>query len=482
MTQDKSYSELKLLINGEWRKGGDGVSEPVFNPATGGVLGQLPHANKADLDEALAASQSGFEVWSKKSALERQNVIDATCALMRERRDDICRLLTLEMGKPFPEACAEYDFAVETLKWYGEEAKRAYGRIIPARAPNLRTQVYKEPIGPSVAFVAWNFPATNVIRKVAGAVAAGCSIIIKPSEETPATAIEIARCFQDAGLPAGVLNVVFGEPSEVSTHLLSSPILKKLSVTGSTAVGKLLTKMAADTLMRCTMELGGHAPVIVTADAEIDHAVANMVAAKVRNAGQVCTSPTRFLIEKPVYDRFVEGFANAFSKSRIGNGLDDSVQMGPLIDSRRIDWMDELVADATAKGARLVTGGHRIGNEGAFYAPTVLADVTPDMKAMVEEPFGPMVLMMPVDSVEEALAEANRVEVGLAAYGFTQSQAKALKIQQELNFGVIGINQPGVSLPEAPFGGMNETGYGSEGGIEGLETFMRTKFVNEMVL
>ncbi len=479
---ETSYSDLKLLIDGEWRDSGSNTTEPVYNPANGEVLGHLPHASTSDLNDALEASQRGFDIWSRKSALERQNVIDATCALMRERRDDICSLLTLEMGKPFPEACAEYDFAVDTLKWYGEEAKRAYGRIIPARAPNFRTQVYKEPIGPSVAFVAWNFPATNVIRKVAGAVAAGCSIIIKPSEETPATAIEIARCFQDAGLPAGVLNVVFGVPAEVSSHLLSSPIPKKLSVTGSTAVGKLLTKMAADTLKRCTMELGGHAPVIVAADADVEQAIANMVAAKARNAGQVCTSPTRFLIEEPVYDQFVEGFADAFSKVKIGNGLDEGVQMGPLIANRRVDWMDELVSDATSKGARLVTGGHRIGNEGAFYAPTVLADVTPDMKAMIEEPFGPMVLMMPVASVEDALTEANRVEVGLAAYGFTQSQAKALKIQQELNFGVIGINQPGVSLPEAPFGGVNETGYGSEGGIEGLETFMRTKFVNEMVL
>lgn len=482
MTAAQTYPDLAMLIDGEWR-GGDGrATEGVVNPANGAILGHVPHATVADLEDALLSSERGFKTWSKKSALERQQLIDATCALMRERRDTICTALTLEMGKPLTEAGVEFDFAVDTLKWYGEEAKRAYGRLIPSRAPNLRTQVLKEPVGPSVAFVAWNFPATNVIRKVAGAIAAGCSITIKPSEETPATAVEIARCFQDAGLPAGVLNVVFGVPDQISRYLLASHIPKKVSVTGSTAVGKHLTKLAADTMKRCTMELGGHAPVIVTADADIGDAVTQMVAAKVRNAGQVCTSPTRFLIEEPVYGEFVEAFAEKYSATRIGNGLDVGVQMGPLVAHRRVDFMDGLVADAVSKGARLVTGGERLGNEGAFYKPTLLADVTNEMNAMFEEPFGPLALMTPVGSLDEALAEANRVEVGLAAYGFTQSQAKALRIQTELDFGVVGINQAGVSLPEAPFGGVNETGYGSEGGIEGLETFLRTKFVNELAV
>lgn len=482
MANNHSYEKLEILINGEWSQGSAGVSEPVINPATGEVLGQVPHVNEADMDAALAASQAGFDVWSKVSAVERQALINKTCDLLEERRDDICRTLTLEMGKPLAESAMEYGFGIDTLRFYGEEAKRTYGRLIPARAANMRTQVVKEPLGPTLAFVAWNFPAVNVIRKLAGAIASGCSIIIKPSEETPGTAVAIARCFQDAGLPDGVLNVVFGVPAKISDYLMSSSIPKKVSVTGSTAVGKLLAAKAADTMMRSTMELGGHAPVIITENADIEHTLGMCLAGKSRNAGQVCTSPTRFLVASKHYDRFVEGIAENMSALKVGNGLDGDTQMGPLIDDRRIAWMDEIVKDAVAKGARVVTGGERVGEVGSFYAPTVIADATTDMMGMNEEPFGPIMLVMKMDSLDDMLAEANRLNAGLAAYGFTKSQAESLRIQRELNAGVVGINCPAVSLPEAPFGGCNETGWGSEGGLEGIETFMRTKFINELNL
>ena len=474
------YEPLELLINGKWRQGSEGVTEPVTNPATGEVIGHVPHVTADDLDEALAASAEGFRVWSAKSALERQTVIEAAATLIDERRDAIARTLTLEMGKSLAEAGMEVDFANATLRWYGEEAKRSYGRLIPPRAPNMRTMVVQEPVGPTIAFVAWNFPASNVMRKVAGAVAAGCSITIKASEETPGTCVAIARCFQDAGLPAGVLNVVFGVPDMISRHLMASSIPKKVSVTGSTEVGKHLTRLAADTMMRSTMELGGHASVIVTADCDLDSVAETIVTNKCRSAGQVCTSPTRFLIERAVYAAFVDTFAKKFSALRIGNGLDESTQIGPLIAERRIEWMDKLVDDAKSRGARVVTGGKRVDRPGSFYEPTVLADVTTDMMAMNEEPFGPIVLMMAVDSLDDAIEEANRLPAGLAFYGFTKSQANALRMQREVSAGVIGINNSAVSLVESPFGGVNETGWGSEGGVEGLETFMRTKFVNEL--
>ncbi|MEE9590578.1 MAG: NAD-dependent succinate-semialdehyde dehydrogenase [Hyphomicrobiaceae bacterium] len=478
----EGYETLEVLINGRWRPGSSRHSEPVMNPATGEVLGHVPHVTGDDLDEALDASAQGFRAWGARSALDRQSVLQAAAALMTERRDAIAKVLTLEMGKPLAEAGGEVDFAIATTRWYGEEGRRAYGRLIPSRTPNTRHSVLKEPVGPAVAFVAWNFPATNVIRKVAGALAAGCSIIIKPSEETPGTCVAIARCFQDAGLPDGALNVVCGVPDTISRHLLASPIPKKVSFTGGVAVGKHLTRLAADTMKRCTMELGGHAPVIVAADCDLPSAVAACLAAKFRNAGQVCTSPTRFLVAKEIYTEFTNAFAEQASSLRVGNGLDETTQMGPLIAGRRIDWMEQLVEDAEANGARLITGGHRIDDVGSFFEPTVLCDITPDALAMTEEPFGPLALMVPVDTLDAALEEANRLPVGLAAYAFTTSQATALRIQSDLNAGVVGINQTAVSLPEAPFGGVNETGWGSEGGIEGLETFLRTKFVNELVL
>lgn len=480
MTQAEGYAKLELLIAGQWRQGAESESEPVTNPATGEDLGRLPHATVKDLDDAIAASQAGFAVWSRTPVHERQAVIDRAVALLRERQARIARVLTLENGKPLAEAEVEIAFVADTLKWYGEEARRSYGRIIPARAPNLRTHVVHEPVGPCVAFAAWNFPGTNVIRKIAGPVAAGCSLILKASEETPGTCIEITRCLQDAGLPDGVLNLVFGVPDLISRHLLASTVLRKVSLTGSTELGKHLSKLSAETLKRCTMELGGHAPVVIAADCDLDAAIEVMAKAKSRNAGQICISPTRFLVEKAVYADFVDGFTEKMAATQLGNGLDKASEMGPLIAPRRVKFIQKLVDDALSKGAKLTTGGGSLSQ--CFFEPTVLADATTEMRAMNEEPFGPVALVTPVDDLQAAVAEANRLPAGLAAYAFTRSQASSLYLQQELNAGMIGVNQPAVSLPEAPFGGVNESGYGSEGGSEGIEAYHRTKLINELAL
>ncbi|KAA0969364.1 NAD-dependent succinate-semialdehyde dehydrogenase [Aureimonas fodinaquatilis] len=470
---------LKLLINGAWREGSEGKSEPVVNPATGEVLGQLPHASVADLDEALAAAADGFKVWKAMTAQERYVIMSKAADLIEQRKDAIGRILTLENGKPLAESVGEVQFAADATRWYAEEGKRAYGRIVPARIPGVRQIVLKEPVGPVLAFAAWNFPASNVIRKISGALGAGCSIIVKPAEETPGTAIALTQCFVEAGLPAGVIGIVFGVPGEVSSHLIASPVAKKVSLTGSTQVGKVLQRLAATTVKRTTMELGGHAPVIVFEDADLDNAVNTLAMFKFRNAGQVCTSPTRFYVHESLYDRFVEGFAQRTAALKVGNGIDAGTQMGPMIAERRLAVMVELVEDAKAKGARVLTGGARIEGAGYFFAPTVLADVPDTARIMSEEPFGPIAPITRFSSYDEVIERANSSPYGLASFIFTQSLATAAKAEGDLNAGLVGVNHMVVSTAETPFGGVNESGFGSESGIEGLDAFLRTKFVTE---
>ncbi|MEM1045310.1 MAG: NAD-dependent succinate-semialdehyde dehydrogenase [Pseudomonadota bacterium] len=471
--------KLELLIAGEWCQGSEGKTEDLLNPATEDVLAQVPHASAADLDRALEASAEGFKVWRATPPIKRQAVMEKAASLMQERIDSIAQTLTLEMGKPLGEAKIEIGFVIDVTRWYGEEGKRAYGRLVPPRIPGARQMVVKEPVGPAAAFVAWNFPGTNVIRKIAGALGAGCSIIIKPSEETPGTAVAIARCFQDAGLPAGVLNVVFGVPDEVSRHVLGSWIPRKVSFTGSIPIGKHLTKLSAETLKRCTMELGGHAPVVVFDDADVDKALDAMAGFKFRNAGQVCISPTRFFVQDNTYKSFVDGFTERAKAIKVGNGLEDGVQMGPLIADRRLDVMEGFVADAKDHGAEITTGGERMGNQGYFYAPTVLKDVPDAARIMIDEPFGPLAPITPFKSFDEVVERANSLPFGLASYVFTTDGGKAAKIEDALDTGLVGVNHPFVAMPETPFGGVNESGYGSEGGIEGLDAFLRTKFVTE---
>ncbi len=474
------YTEkIEMLINGRWRSGSEGGSQPLINPATEEVLATVPHASEADLEEAIESSDKGFRTWRNFTPLERQKVMETAATLMEARIDEIAKNLTLEMGKPLSESKIEMNFVIDVTRWYGEEGKRAYGRLIPPRVPNVRQMVIKEPVGPACAFVAWNFPGTNVIRKVAGALAAGCSILIKPSEETPGTAVAITRCFQEAGLPDGVINLVFGIPDNVSRKVLGSWIPRKMSFTGSIAVGKHLQKLAADTMKRCTMELGGHSPVIIFDDADLESALDVTIGAKFRNAGQVCISPTRFYVQEKAYKTFVDGFTERVRSIKVGNGIEDGIQMGPLIDARRLPIMEDFVSDAKNRGARITTGGGRIGNQGYFFAPTVLSDVPADAKIMNEEPFGPVAPMASFSTFEQVVESANSLPFGLASYVFTSNGATATKIGEELDSGLVGINHPMVSTPETPFGGVRESGYGSEGGIEGLDAFMRTKFVTE---
>ncbi|MDG1212110.1 MAG: NAD-dependent succinate-semialdehyde dehydrogenase [Paracoccaceae bacterium] len=476
-----AYETIELLINGEWRKG-DGGGQDIINPADESVIGWCPHASAEELDMALAAADEGFKVWKNMTALARQKIMTKAADLMDERVDYIAECLTREEGKPHGESKIEIGFVSDLTRWYGEEGKRSYGRLIPPRIPGARQMVVKEPIGPVAAFVAWNFPATNVIRKISGALGAGCSIVIKPSEETPATAVCLAKCFQDAGLPPGVINMVFGVPDTVSRHILASPIIKKLSFTGSVPVGKHLQKLAADNMIRCTMELGGHSPVVVFDDADLDKAMDMVAGFKFRNAGQVCISPTRFYIQENVYDKFVDGFTERAKALKIGNGMDDGVFMGPLVADRRLAVMDDFVQDAKAAGAEIVTGGERMGNQGYFYAPTVMKDVPDAAKIMTEEPFGPLAPMQSFKSTDEVLDKANSLPFGLASYVFTTDANKAKTMEHGINAGMVGVNHPMVSMPETPFGGVNESGYGSEGGIEGLEAYQRTKFMTEMGL
>ncbi|AML50430.1 NAD-dependent succinate-semialdehyde dehydrogenase [Falsihalocynthiibacter arcticus] len=475
------YQEkLELLIDGTWRQGSEGVSEPLINPATEETLSHVPHASTSDLDQALSAAAKGFKVWKKKTAAERYAVLYKAAELIEARKDSIAEVLSLENGKPVAEAAGEIMFSAEALRFYAEEGKRAYGRIIPSRTPGVRQIVMKEPIGPVLAFTAWNFPASNVIRKLGGALAAGCSIIIKPAEETPGTAVAFGRCLQDAGLPDGVLNIVFGDPAVISSHLIASPIPKAVTLTGSTAVGKLLQKQAADTLKRCLMELGGHAPVIVHKDADLEKTLDMIVMFKFRNAGQVCTSPTRFYVHESLYEKAIAGFVERVKKIKIGQGNEEGTQMGPMIAERRLGLMDELVQDAVLNGAKIVTGGERLDRKGYFYAPTVLRDVPDTARIMSEEPFGPIAPFTSFSDFETLMERANSTVYGLASFVFTQDGALARKTEEALEAGMVGVNFMGISTPETPFGGVNQSGDGSESGIEGLEEYMRVKFIAEL--
>ena len=474
-----SYEKLELLINGKWKMGSENKAEPVYNPATNEVIGDLPHASKKDLDEALESNAEAFKLWKKESPLNRQKIIENACRNLESKFDQVATNLTIEMGKPLAEAKGELAVGLDVLRWYGEEGKRAYGRIVPSRMSNMSQTVIKEPIGPVIAFVAWNFPVMNVVRKIGGALAAGCTITIKPSEETPGTAIAIGRAFMDAGLPPGVLNIVFGVPSEVSEHLCGSKIPRKLSFTGSIPVGKHLQKLAADNMIRCTMELGGHSPLMVFDDTDIDMAAKISVAGKFRNAGQVCVSPTRFLVQDTVKEQFIRAVINETNKIKVGNGLDDGINMGPLIAERRIDIMKDFVNDAVENGANIEMGGNRMNLEGSFFAPTILTNVSDNTKIMNEEPFGPLLPIDTFNSVDEVIDRANRLDFGLASYAFSNDPKIVSFLKSEIQAGLLAVNSTVVSTPETPFGGIKQSGYGSEGGIEGLDAFLVTRFISE---
>ncbi|EHL97204.1 aldehyde dehydrogenase family protein [Acetobacteraceae bacterium AT-5844] len=474
-----SYPNVQLHIDGKWRDATGGRSIPVINPATEEVIGTVAHASQSDLDEALEAAERGFKIWKKVSAYERSKVMRKAAGLLRERADAIAPLMTQEQGKPLPEAKMEVMAAADTIEWFAEEGRRAYGRVVPARAEGIYQLVIREPVGPVAAFTPWNFPINQVVRKLSAALCTGCSIIVKAPEETPASPAELIRCFLDAGVPAGVIALVYGVPAEISSYLIPHPTIKKVTFTGSTPVGKHLAEMAGKYMKRATMELGGHSPVIVFDDADVEFASKTIAASKFRNAGQVCVSPTRFLVQEKVFDQFVETFTTYAKSVKVGNGLEQGTQMGPLANDRRIPAMEALIADATQKGAELRTGGSRIGNKGYFFEPTVLTGVTRDMRAMNEEPFGPMALMVPFKEFDEAVEEANRLPFGLASYAFTRSAKTANAVASQVESGMMTINHLGLALPEVPFGGIKDSGYGSEGGSEAIEAYLNTKFVTQ---
>ncbi|MDI3308094.1 MAG: NAD-dependent succinate-semialdehyde dehydrogenase [Acetobacteraceae bacterium] len=474
-----SYPNVQLHINGEWRGARSGKTIPVLNPATEEVIGQVAHAGREDLDEALAAAEKGFQTWKKVSAFDRAKLMRKAADIFRSRADEIARLLTMEQGKPLPEAKIEVLAGADIIDWFAEEARRAYGRVIPARGEGIYQLVVKEPVGPVAAFTPWNFPINQVVRKLSAAVATGCSIIVKAPEETPASPAELIRAFVDAGLPAGVANLVYGVPAEISEYLIPHPVIRKVTFTGSTPVGKQLAALAGKHMKRVTMELGGHAPAIVFDDADLDLAARTLAGAKFRNAGQVCVSPTRFLIQEKLYEPFVEKFVAAAKAVKVGNGLEEGTQMGPLAHDRRIPWVETLVADARQKGAEVRTGGERIGNKGYFYAPTVLTNVSKEARMMNEEPFGPVAMIAPFREFDEVVEEANRLPYGLAAYAFTRSAKTANAIAAKVETGMMTINHLGLALPEVPFGGVKDSGYGSEGGSEAIEAYLNTKFVSQ---
>lgn len=473
-----TYPNTQLFIAGQWQDAADGRTLPVVNPATGQEIGRVAHAGIADLDRALAAAQKGFETWRDTPAIDRAKTMRRAAALMRERADKIATILTQEQGKPLAEARIEAMAAADIIEWFADEGMRVYGRIVPSRNLAVRQFVVKDPVGVVAAFTPWNFPINQVVRKLGAALAAGCAVLVKAPEETPASPAELIRAFADAGVPAGTVGLVYGNPAEISNYLIPHPIVRKVTFTGSTAVGKQLAALAGQHMKRVTMELGGHAPVIVCEDADIELAVKASGGAKFRNAGQVCIAPTRFLVHENVRADFVAALTRHAQSLKVGDGLAEGTTMGPLANPRRVAAMTDLLGDALARGATVCTGGERIGSAGNFFAPTVLDNVPTDARIFNEEPFGPVASVRGFAQLEEAIAESNRLPYGLAGYAFTRSLKNAHLLSQRVEVGMLWINQPATPSAELPFGGLKDSGYGSEGGPEAIEACLNTRAIS----
>ena len=472
------YPQTQLLIDGQWCDAADGRTLPVVNPASGAEIGRVAHAGIADLDRALAATQKGFALWRNTPAIERAKIMRAAAVLLRERIDAIATMMSQEQGKPLAEAKGETLAAADTIEWFADESRRVYGRVVPPRNMAIQSLVLKEPVGPVAAFTPWNFPINQVVRKVCAALATGCSIIVKAPEETPASPAALMKAFVDAGVPAGVIGLVYGTPAEISGYLIPHPVIRKITFTGSTPVGKQLAAMAGLHMKRATMELGGHAPVIVAEDADIAQAVKAAGAAKFRNAGQVCISPTRFLVHNSILGEFERALVAQTQQLKVGEGIAEGTTMGPLANPRRLAAMQQITADAVQRGAKIALGGERIGSSGNYFAPTVLTEVPLDAMVFNQEPFGPMAALRGFDTLDEAIAESNRLPFGLASYAYTKSLATAHALSQRLEVGMLWVNQPALALPEMPFGGVKDSGYGSEGGPEALEAYLVPKAVS----
>lgn len=474
------YPELSLYINGEFLGIEGRRHQDVVNPATEEVVGRLPLATREDLDTAVEAAHRAFLTWRDSSPLERSAILRKVAELARQRAPEIGRNMTIDQGKPLHEAVGEVTVCAEHADWHAEEARRIYGRVIPSRNPNVRQLVLRQPVGVCAAFTPWNFPFNQAIRKISAALGAGCTIILKGPEETPSAVLAIAQLFHDAGLPPGCLNIVFGVPAEVSAHLIASPLVQKISFTGSTAVGKQLAALAGSHMKRITMELGGHSPAIVFDDADV-HTAAEMLANyKLRNAGQVCVSPSRFFVQRGAYDRFLRRFTDVIGAVRVGNGIDSSTQMGPLANQRRVAAMEGLIADSKARGGKVVVGGTRCSDTGHFFAPSVVIDISDDSMLMTCEPFGPVAPVVTFDDLDEVLARANKLTYGLSSYVFTESAKTAHAVSTRLEAGMVNINHFGSALAETPFGGIKDSGIGSEGGTETFDGYLVTKFVTQV--
>ena len=475
-----NYETLNHYIDGQWVQPTSGKTQEVMNPAKNTPLATLGHASRADLDRAVKAAEKGFATWRKVSAFERSGILRKAANLVRERSDDIARVLTLEQGKVLAEAKMEVMSGADVIDWFAEEGKRAYGRIIPARAGGVRNMVIQEPIGVTAGFAPWNFPVTQAVRKIAAALAAGCSIILKCPEETPGSPIGLVRAFHDAGVPAGVINLVYGVPAEISEYLIPHPSVRKISFTGSVPIGKHLASLAGLHMKRATMELGGHAPVMIFDDVDTDSVASLTSGLKYRNAGQVCISPTRFFVHEKAYDKFVGKFIDLAKGIKVGDGLDADSKMGALANPRRVNAMESIIADVQEKGGKVATGGSRIGNQGNFFEPTVVTDVPKNARILSEEPFGPVAVMIRFKDTDEMIKEANSLPFGLASYAFTHDAKVAAKLTDNIDAGMLTINHQGLALPEMPFGGVKDSGYGHEGGTEGLQVYMVQKIVSQL--
>jgi len=474
------YQKLSLYINGEFIEADGRQTQDVINPANRQVLGQLPHATEADLEEALQAADKAFQSWRKTSPMERAAILKKVGQLTRERAADVGRNMTLDMGKPLAEAIGELMTCSEHCEWHAEECRRIYGRVITPRNPNVRQLVLREPIGVCVAFTPWNFPYNQAIRKITAAIGAGCTIVLKGPEDAPSAVMAIAQMFHDAGLPPGVLNIVWGDPPKVSDYLIKSPITRKVSFTGSVPVGKHLAALAGQHMKRVTMELGGHSPVLVFDDADVEKAAKMLAKFKVRNAGQVCVSPTRFYVQKGAYDKFLATFTDVMRNTKVGDGLADGVEMGPLAHERRVPTMTTFVEDAVNRGGEVLVGGNPGDTNGYFFEPTVIIGLPEDSMLMTQEPFGPIAPVVSFDDPEEVIRKANSLPFGLSSYVFTNSLQTATKVSNAIEAGMVNINHFGSALPETPFGGIKESGIGSEGGTETFDGYLVTKFVTHI--
>lgn len=476
---NQPYAPLALYIDGEFVEANERDGENVFNPADGSVLGHLPHATDRDLDNALNAAARAFDKWSKSSPLERGRILKRVAELIRERAEGIALDLTRDQGKPLAEARNEVIMAADHAEWHAEECRRIYGRVIPPRRPSVRQLVIREPVGVCAAFTPWNFPFNQALRKISAALASGCTLIIKPAEDAPSAGVALARLFHEAGLPGGCLNVVWGAPSIISRHLIESPIVRKISFTGSVAVGKQLAALAGHHMKRVTMELGGHSPVIIFDDADIERAAPLLARLKTLNAGQVCMAPGRFYVQQGIVGAFTRIFADAVADRVLGNGIDPATTMGPLAHERRVDAMEAFVRDARDRGADILTGGVRLACAGSFFPPTVLGSVSDSSSVMTEEVFGPIAPITSFNNVDEVMARANALPLGLASYVFTRSLETSHEVTSRLQAGMVNVNHFGSALPETPLGGVKDSGVGSEGGSETFDAYLNTKFISE---